>query len=160
MSSDLTPHDVATVAQLSEWRNSDKSLTESDLRFLTDAQLARYVVAHSGCSFADAKKRLLATLEWRATSLAPVPTCQLCIDKVTNHCFFNIGVTAAGMPIIYSCVPRAESYAVAETVREHACVVAVVPMSVPITVSCGLARRCPGPAAMQQSAAVRWCAGC
>jgi hypothetical protein len=104
-----------TFAALQAWRDSS-GLEDLSRQFCTDDTLMRYHLARDG-DFEASRHMLMQSIEWRRIHCADAPKCDSCASDFKSHCFFPIGWTSDGWPIIYSCVPRAACYKVDETVN-------------------------------------------
>lgn len=107
-------HEVRrTLGHLMAWRHA-ANLQPHEEKFFTELDLLRFLSARSGDPKAAAKM-LTEHLQWRRSGEVE-ETCAQCVADKDAHCFFTIGVSRHDQPFIYSCVPRAKCYDVAETV--------------------------------------------
>jgi hypothetical protein len=108
----------AQLEELREWRAGvEATLSQRGRHFLmNDATLQRYLRARNG-NVVAARDNLLSSLQWRETHLAPPLHCPDCHAAPHAHCFFPIGWTRTGRPILYGNPPRARLSDVAPTVR-------------------------------------------
>jgi hypothetical protein len=109
---------AAQLDEMREWREGVlPTLSERGRHFLAqDATLRRYLRARNG-SVPAARDNLLASIQWREQHLAPPLHCAECHATPHAHCFFPIGWTREGRPILYGNPPRAACSDVPPTVR-------------------------------------------
>ncbi|KAK3245734.1 hypothetical protein CYMTET_44716 [Cymbomonas tetramitiformis] len=92
-------------------------LNEESNKQVDDKFLQRYLRAEKG-SVDSAAKRVIQTLAWREEHVNKGHlTCHACQSSHHSHYMHTVGVSKAGMPVIYSCFALAANFNTKDNVR-------------------------------------------